>query len=77
MLSNKMYNILKWFLIIFVPALITLIGALGKIYSFNTETIILTISAIATFLGAITGISNITYYKNNDKELNTHEDKGV
>lgn len=77
MLSNKMYNILKWFLIIFVPALITLIGALGKIYSFNTETIILTISAIATFLGAITGISNINYYKNNDKELNTHEDKGV
>lgn len=77
MLSNKMYNILKWFLIIFVPALITLIGALGKIYSFNTDTIILTISAIATFLGAITGISNINYYKNNDKEIENHEDKGV
>lgn len=77
MLSNKMYNILKWFLIIFVPALITLIGALGKIYNFDTETIILTISAIATFLGAITGISNINYYKNNDNEIENHEDKGV
>lgn len=76
MLSNKMYNILKWFLIIFVPALITLIGALGKIYSFDTETIILTISTIATFLGAITGISNINYYKNNDNEIDDHEEKG-
>lgn len=63
MLSNKVYDILKWFLIIFVPALITLIGSLGKIYNFDTETIILTISAIATFLGVITGISNVNYNK--------------
>lgn len=63
MLSNKAYDIIKWLLIIFIPALITLIGTLGKIYNFDTETINLTISAIATFLGVITGISNINYYK--------------
>lgn len=62
-LSNKVYNILKWGLIIFVPALITLIGTLGKIYGFETETITLTIGAISTFLGVITGISNNNYYK--------------
>lgn len=62
-LSNKVYNILKWGLIIFVPALITLIGTLGKIYGFETETITLTIGAVATFLGVITGISNNNYYK--------------
>lgn len=62
-LSNKVYNVLKWVLIIFTPALITLIGTLGKIYGFDTETINLTIGAIATFLGVITGISNINYYK--------------
>ena len=33
--------------------------------NFDTETIILTISAIATFVGAITGISNVNYNKNN------------
>lgn len=66
-LNNKIYNILKWGLIIFVPALITLIGTLGKIYSFDTETIVLTIAAVATFLGAITGISNINYYKDKEK----------
>ena len=58
-----MYNILKWGLIIFIPALLTLIGTLGKIYSFDTEKIVLTISAISTFLGVITGISNYNYKK--------------
>lgn len=62
-LNDKVYTILKWTLIIFVPALITLIGTLGKIYDFNTDTIVLTIGAIATFLGAITGISNYNYKK--------------
>lgn len=62
-LSNKLYQILKWGLIIFIPALITLIGTLGQIYNFDTETIVLTISAISTFLGVITGISNYNYNK--------------
>lgn len=62
-MSNKIYDILKWGLIIFVPALITLIGTLGQIYNWDTEIIVLTISAIATFLGTITGISNHNYKK--------------
>lgn len=66
-LSNKIYNVLKWVLIIFTPALITLIGTLGKIYNFDTETINLTIGAVATFLGVITGISNMNYYKDKEK----------
>lgn len=64
-LNDKVYTILKWTLIIFVPALITLICTLGKIYDFNTDTIVLTIGAITTFLGAITGISNYNYKKEN------------
>lgn len=65
-LNDKIYKILKWGLIIFIPALITLIGTLGQIYNFDTETIVLTISAISTFLGVITGISNYNYHKEND-----------
>lgn len=65
--NDKVYTILKWALIIFVPALITLISTLGKIYDFSTDTIVLTISAIATFLGAITGISNYNYKKEENK----------
>jgi len=65
-LNDKIYKILKWGLIIFIPALITLIGTLGQIYNFDTETIVLTISAISTFLGVITGISNYNYHKENE-----------
>ena len=62
-LNSKVYNVLKWGLLIFIPAVITLIGTLGQIYSFDSEKIILTISAISTFLGVITGISNYNYNK--------------
>ncbi len=68
MLSDKVYNILKWTLIIFEPALLVLIGTLAKIYGWDTTTLVLTISAIATFLGTITGISNINYYKDKKGE---------
>ena len=62
-LKDGLYKILKWGLILFVPALISLIGNLGKIYGFETEKIVLTISAISTFVGVITGISNYNYNK--------------
>ncbi len=62
-LNDKLYNIFKWGLIIFIPALITLLGTLGQIYGFDTEKIVLTISAISTFIGVITGISNYNYRK--------------
>ena len=65
-LNDKVYKLFKWGLIIFIPAVITLIGSLGQIYSFDTEKIVLTISAISTFLGVITGISNHNYYKGDE-----------
>ena len=66
--NDKIYNILKWLIIIVIPAATTLIGALGQIYNFDTEKIILTITAITTFLGVITGISNYNYYKSKGDE---------
>ena len=66
-LNNKVYNILKWVLLIFVDAVITLIGSLGQIYGFDTEKIVLTIASVSTFLGVITGISNYNYVKEANK----------
>ena len=66
-LRNEIYNVLKWVLIIFTPALLTFIGTMGKIYNFDTTTILLTISAVATFLGSLVGISNVNYYKSKEK----------
>lgn len=67
-MNSKVYDFLKYALMMFIPPLITLIGTLGKIYKFDTETIVLTIGALSTFVGAITGISNINYKKNNSNE---------
>lgn len=62
-MSNNLYNILKWILLVGVAPTIALITGLGELYKFDTTLIIGTISLIATFLGAITGISNYNYNK--------------
>ena len=62
-LPNKVYDVLKWILITFVPALLVLIETLGVIYGYDTQVVVLTISAIATFIGALIGISNANYSK--------------
>lgn len=64
-LNDKVYNVFKWALITFVPALTLLISTLGTVYKFDTEVITLTIGAIATFVGTITGVSNYNYKKGN------------
>lgn len=61
--SDEVYNKLKWILIIFIPSLELLITTLGGLYNFDTKIINGTISAIATFLGALVGISNNNYNK--------------
>ena len=66
-LNDKAYQIIKWTVLTFMPALSVLVGALGKGYGWNTETIILTINAVALFLGAITGVSNYNYNNKEDK----------
>lgn len=64
-LKNKTYDILKWVLITVIPALILLITTLGTIYDFEdvSNIICLTISAIATFISSILGISSSNYKK--------------
>lgn len=62
-LNNKAYDIIKWTLLVGVAPTIALITGLGELYNFDTTLIVGTISLIATFLGAITGISNYNYKK--------------
>lgn len=62
-LPDKVYNVMKYILTVFVPALITLISTLAIIYNFDAEVIILTIGAIATFIATLIGISSVNYNK--------------
>ena len=66
-MSNKFYDIMKYLLLIFVPALLVLIEGLGILYQFDTKLIIGTISLVATFLGTCLKISSDNYKSSNNK----------
>lgn len=66
-MSNKVYDVLKWITLVFLPAATTLIGAILSTFNVGCTDIVLTImTAVTTFMGAILGISNINY-KNKEK----------
>lgn len=61
-MSNRMYDFLKWLVILCLPSLATLIKIIFTIWNlpFGNE-ISSTIVAINAFLGACLGISSIQY----------------
>ena len=69
LLSDKVYNRLKWVAQYLLPALGTLYFALASIWGLPYgEQIVGTITAIDTFLGVILGISTNTYKKTVTKQ---------
>jgi len=63
-MSDKIYDILKWVALIFIPALGTLYFALSTIWGLPYgEQIVGTLTAVDTFLGALLGISTYQYNK--------------
>lgn len=66
-IPSGLYDILKWILVIVVPAFITLFTLLSTTWQWQipTEAIVATITGVATFLGVILGIS--THYYNKDQ----------
>ena len=65
-LNDKLYDWLKWIAILLLPSLATLVAVIFKIWNlpYGNE-IAQTITALATVLGAILGISSVQYKKNN------------
>lgn len=64
-MSNKVYDVLKWIAMYFLPAIGTLYFALSGIWNLPYgEQVVGTITAIDTFLGVILGISTAQYNKN-------------
>lgn len=62
-LKDKIYSALKWILATAVAPTISLITGLGELYNFDTHYITITIGLVATFLGALIGLSNYNYKK--------------
>lgn len=65
-LNDKLYDCLKWIAILLLPSLATLVAVIFKIWNlpYGNE-IAQTITALATFLGAILGISSVQYKREN------------
>lgn len=64
LLSNKVYDTLKWIAQYLLPATATLYFALSAIWGLPYgEQVVGTISALTIFLGVILGISTSSYYK--------------
>lgn len=63
-LSNKAYDILKWVVMIVLPAVGTLYATLSGVWGWPaSEQVVTTISALTTFLGVLLGISTVNYNK--------------
>ena len=61
-LNNKVYDILKWVVIIVLPAVATLYAALSAVWNWPlSQEIVTTITAVDTFCGAVLCISTATY----------------
>lgn len=63
-MSNKIYDILKYIAFVFYPAVVALVGSILTALNYvNTEVVLIIMSAVETFFGAILGYSNIKYNK--------------
>ena len=63
-LNNKVYDALKWIVMIVLPALSAFYVALAPVWGWPyAEQVAMTISAVDTFLGAVLCISTAQYHK--------------
>lgn len=60
-LNDKVYNVLKWVLLIVVPAFITMLSGIGSVIGVDMTAITAIIGIVSTFCGAVIGISTKTY----------------
>ena len=63
-LSNTKYDCIKWFALVFIPALEVLLLTVGKIWGIPYYSEIgASVAALGVFLAAILGVSSKSYYK--------------
>lgn len=60
LLPDNVYRVLKWTGLILCPALAALVGAVGPAWGLpHVDSIVLTINAVGTFIGALIGASHV------------------
>lgn len=63
-IPNKVYDILKWCVLVCLPALAVAYTALSKVWSWPlAEEVSMSVNAVCSLLGALIGISTAEYYR--------------
>ena len=66
-LPNRVYDVLKWIVLVCIPALTTAYVGLSVIWGFPyADKVAKTSAVVCTLLGALLGISTISYNKDQD-----------
>lgn len=61
LMPDNLYRVLKWVGLILMPALATLIGAVGPAWGMpKVDAVVLTINAVGTFIGVCIGASQVS-----------------
>ena len=69
-MSSKVYDFLRWFSAIFLPALTTFVGVvLTALHVPCADTVITIMAGFTTFMNAIVGVSKVSYDKKQATEL--------
>ena len=67
--TNKVYDVVKWIVVIALPAIAAAYSALGGVWNFPyAEQVVTTINILATFLGALICVSTVNYNKDEKKK---------
>lgn len=64
--SNKVYDVLKYVVLIALPAFITFVNIVGVQLGHDMTTTIVILTAFNTLLGTLIGISSVKYNKENE-----------
>lgn len=69
MISNKVYNVLKYIALIALPAVVTLLIGIGDVWGLSwMPKVAMTVSLITSFLGALLQVSSTKYWKEQNNE---------
>lgn len=73
-LPDKAYNILKWLVLVVIPAATTLYVTLDQLFGWGVSKIVATLSAATcTFIGSIIGVSSVSYYQQQNEAEDNEE----
>lgn len=63
LLSNRTYDLLKWIVLIFMPALAVFMKGIGDVYGLAIDQHVTFINVLTVFLGSLLQLSNNNYRK--------------